>query len=116
MIDATFLVDITDLIKTELNYLEKIYTFSTESNRYEIKIRTIVDRAYNISMNSHQDYYRYIFFVFKNRTFRVFLQQEFQLLALSVGGKNNLKLNEFVGVIYNESNDRDQIIFFHYAS
>jgi len=115
MIDATFLIDITDLVKTELNYLEKIYTFVVESTQYEVKIRTIVDRAYNTVMNSHKDYYRHVFFIFKNRTYRVFREKEFQALLLTVDGKNNLQLSEFVAVHYNQNNNRDQIIFFHYG-
>lgn len=116
MIDATFLIDITDLVKTELNYLEKIYTFVANSNEYEVKIRTIVDRAYNTVMNSHKDYYRHVFFIFKNRTYRVFREKEFQALSITVDGKNNLQLSEFVGVHYDQNNNnRNQIIFFHYA-
>jgi len=117
MIDATFLIDITDLVKTELNYLEKTYNFVKGSSEYEVRIRSMVDRSYNTVVNSHKDYYRHVFFIFKNRTYMVFREKEFQVLSLSVDGKNNLKLSEFVGVHYNQNNnrDRDQIIFFHYS-
>lgn len=114
MIDSTFLIDITELVKTELNYLEKTYTFVKGSNQYEIRVRAIVDRAYNVIMNSHKDYYRHVFFIFQNRTFRVFSQKEFQLLALSVGGKDNIIMNELIGVHYDQNDNRDRIIFFHY--
>lgn len=114
MIKATFIIDITSKITDQLNYKERICELIIDSKeKYTVNLRAVIDRAYNETYNSYKDFYKKLGFKYNGHFYPVYIGEELRLLALSVGGKDNLKLGKIVGM-WHIYHGREVVIFFVY--
>lgn len=97
-----------------LNYIEKEYKVTIKGGRkYNISIRSTIDRAYNVDYNKHRDFYKRFILIWEGRVYPVYDAEGLKIMASTVNGKDNLELGEIVAMWY-RMQGRNVIILFFY--
>jgi len=118
MIKDTVVIDVEPVqekgVLDELNYLGREYKITIkEGTKYELVLRSVIDREYNNAYNEHRDFYKRFVLVWNGHVFPIYDAEELKVMASSVGGKDNLELGEIVGMWY-RMHGRNVIILFFY--
>lgn len=118
MIKDTVVIEVDPIqelgVIDELNYLGREYKIITkDGTKYEVVLRSVIDRAYHIAYNAHQEFYKRFVLLWNGHVFPIYDAEELKVMASSVGGKDNLELGEILGMWY-RMHGRNIIVLFFY--